>query len=131
MMTRAVALLALTLAACGAAPPPPAPTAGQVARKSIDVAMTAYATCVYGQAKQLAAPAKLPADIVDAAARACAPAKAALVAKVATFQKIGSPTSTAAYTDAVADQSVAAMEDDLRAEATTMAIDRQNQMSKN
>lgn len=128
-MTRAVPLL-LVLAACGAAPPPPAPTAGQVARTSIDAAMTAYATCVYAGAKRLATPSRLPGDIVAAAVGACAPARADLVVKVGAFQKIGSPTSTAAYTAAVADQSVAAMEGDLRAEATTTAIDRQNELSR-
>ena len=104
-MARPLALAALAaLTACGAAPPPPppAPTAGQVARKSIDAAMTAYATCVYDSAKRLATPAGLPADIVDAAVKACAPAKADPVAKVGAFQKIGSPKSTPAYTAAVA-----------------------------
>ncbi len=128
-MDSRVALLGLlALAACDA-PAPRAPAPGQTARSSVDAAMTAYATCVYDEAKKLATPTGLPADLVEAAVKACAPARGALVAKVAKFQVIGSPKSTPAYTAAVADQSVAAMENDMRAEATTIVVDRQNQMS--
>ena len=128
-MAKTLALLGLcALAACDK-PAPRAYVPGQVARATVDAAMTTYATCVYNRAKQLAVPARLPADIVDEAVKACAPGRADLVARVAAFQKIGSPKSTPAYTAAVAEQSVAAMEDEMRAEATTTAVSRQNEIN--
>ncbi|MGI4877178.1 MAG: hypothetical protein ACRYG4_06800 [Janthinobacterium lividum] len=131
-MIRRLALLllpVLALAACGD-PPKRAPAAGQTARATVDAAMTAYAMCVYGGAKTLATPTGLPADIVNAAIRQCAPKRTDLVAKVRAFHRIGSPTEAAAYSDAVAEQSVAAMEGDLRSEATVNAVSRQLEQEK-
>ena len=128
-MRGSMLLALLALAACDK-PAPRAPTAGQVERGRIDAAMTAYAQCVYGAAKRDATAAATPGDIVDAAVAGCSAQRADLVTKVGVFQKIGAPTSTPAYTRAVAEQSVAAMEEDLRSEATTIAIDRQNLLGK-
>jgi len=127
-MHRAALLPLLALAACGAPAAPPPPTTGQRARAAIDGAMTAYATCVYGAAKRLVSAATPAGDTVDAAVAACAAGRAALVAKVRGFQLLNAPATKAGYADAVAEQSVAAMANDLRAEATTIAVSRQTEL---
>ena len=128
-MVRALALIAvLALAACDSPPPRKEPV-GQTARATVDAAMTAYALCVYEGSKRLATPDKNAGDIVDAAVAECAAKRADLVAKVRAFHRIGSPTEKPEYSDAVAEQSVAAMASDLRSEATVQAIARQNELA--
>ncbi len=113
--------LALTLAACDAAPPR-APVAGIEGRKLVDAATAAWAECLDTTAKTLATPDTQAADAAEGAFKACAPKRAALVDEVRRFHRLGAPNETAAYNLAVGESSVAGIELDLRSQTEVTAV---------
>jgi hypothetical protein len=114
-------LLLLALAACGS-PPPRAPVAGQEARKAMDAASTAYADCVNAAALAAVPQDVLPGTAAIAAVKGCSAERAALVARVGDFHKLGAPNEPANVSAAVADQSVSAIEGELRNRAVTTIV---------
>lgn len=114
-----VALLAL--AACDAPVARP-PADGQVARAKVDAATADYATCVDTAVKRLATPTVQAADASDAAFKECLPVRAKLVAEVSRFRRLGVPKESADYNAAVAEQSVSAIETDLRSQTVVTAV---------
>jgi len=121
-LTRPAILLALlALAACDAAPPRPS-VAGVEGRKRVDAATKAWSDCLDTTVKKLATPTTQAADAADGAFRTCAPLRAALVAEVGRFHRLGAPTESAAYNAAVAEASVAAIETDLRSQTEVTAV---------
>ena len=121
MDKRIVLIACLALAACDA-PPPRAPVGGQVERAKVDAATAVYAACVDAAVKRLATPLVQAADASDAAFKECFPVRAKLVAEVSRFRRIGTPKESADWNAAVAEQSVSAIETDLRSEAVVTAV---------
>ncbi len=122
-MIRAAALIALlALAACDAAPPPRPSVAGVEGRKKVDAATKAWSDCLDTTVKKLATPTIQAADAADNAFKACAPQRAALVAEVSRFRRLGKPDESATNNAAVAEASVAAIETDLRSTVEVTAV---------
>ena len=124
-MRAAVVLVALTLAACDAAPPRPDPK-GQQLRAELDSLTKEYAACVD---KNIAA-ADISNDpagsIAIEAVKACRPIRGALKLKVASFDRFGHPNHSANQAEAVADASVGVIEKELRENAVITIVKRQN-----
>jgi len=121
----AVVLVALTLAACEAAPPRPDPK-GQQLRAELDRLTKEYAACVD---KNIAAAdvSNDPAgSIAIEAVKACRPIRGALKLKVASFDRFGHPNHSANQAEAVADASVGVIEKELRENAVITIVKRQN-----
>ncbi|MGI4881177.1 MAG: hypothetical protein ACRYG4_27260 [Janthinobacterium lividum] len=121
MDNRLVLIALVTLAACSS-PGPRAPADGQVARARVDAATADYATCLDTTVKRLATPTTQAADAADAAFKECAPVRNKLVAEVSKFRRIGAPKESADYNAAVAEQSVSAIETDLRSQTVVTAV---------
>ena len=124
-MRAAAVLVALTLAACDAAPPRPDPK-GQQLRAELDRLTKEYATCVD---KNIAAAdvSNDPAgSIAIEAVKACRPIRGALKLKVASFDRFGHPNHSANQAEAVADASVGVIEKELRENAVITIVKRQN-----
>ena len=124
-MRAAVVLVALTLAACEAAPPRPDPK-GQQLRAELDRLTKEYAACVD---KNIAAAdvSNDPAgSIAIEAVKACRPIRGALKLKVASFDRFGHPNHSANQAEAVADASVGVIEKELRENAVITIVKRQN-----
>jgi hypothetical protein len=121
----AAVLVALTLAACDAAPPRPDPK-GQQLRAELDSLTKEYAACVD---KNIAAAdvSNDPAgSIAIEAVKACRPIRGALKLKVASFDRFGHPNHSANQAEAVADASVGVIEKELRENAVITIVKRQN-----
>jgi hypothetical protein len=117
--------VALTLAACDAAPPRPDPK-GQQLRAELDSLTKEYAACVD---KNIAAAdvSNDPAgSIAIEAVKACRPIRGALKLKVASFDRFGHPNHSANQAEAVADASVGVIEKELRENAVITIVKRQN-----
>lgn len=112
----------MLMASCGEAPPR-APAAGPEARKAVDTATEAYADCIENGARN-AAPGGVPGTIVEAAVKACAPARDALADKVMAFHKIGHPKFTLDQLRAVADASIEQVEPEMKADAVVAYVAR-------
>lgn len=110
------------LAACDAAPPPRPSVAGVEGRAKVDAATKAWSDCLDATTKQLATPLTQAADAADAAFKTCTPKRAALVAEVSRFRRLGEPKETAINNAAVAEASVAAIETDLRSQTEVTAV---------
>ncbi len=119
--SRLVIVSAVALAACNAAPPRPT-VAGVEGRKRVDAATATWANCLDASAKKLATPTTEAADAADNAFKYCAPQRAALVAEIKRFHRLGAPTETEAYNSAVAEASVAGIENDLRSQTEVTAV---------
>jgi hypothetical protein len=128
-MTRWPLALALALAACDA--PPRAPVEGQVARVQLDARTADYATCVDAAVKRLATPTTQAADAADAAFKEFAPVRVKLVAEVSKFRRLGEPKEPATNNAAVAEGSVAVIENDLRASTVVTAVSTKLDQEKN
>ncbi|QYE35532.1 hypothetical protein KZX46_06035 [Polymorphobacter sp. PAMC 29334] len=121
MDNRLVLIAVLALAACGS-PPTRAPVDGQLARAKVDAATNDYANCLDTTVKRLATPTTQAADAADATFKECMPVRAKLVAEVSKFRRIGAPKESAEYNTAVAEQSVLAIETDLRSQTVVTAV---------
>ncbi len=116
-----LAALILPLAACGSPPPRPS-VAGIEGRKLVDAATAAWADCLDTTAKRLATPDTQAASAADDAFKICAPKRAALVAEVRRFHRLGAPKETEQYNLAVGESSVAGIEVDLRNSTEITAV---------
>jgi hypothetical protein len=88
----------------------------------MDAASTAYADCVNAAATAAIPQDVLPGTAAIAAVKGCTDARAALVARVLEFHKLGAPNEPANVSEAVADQSVTAIEGELRNRAVTTIV---------
>lgn len=128
---RIAPLLALLAVAACDAPAPRGPVVGQVARDKVDAATAAWSTCIDTTTKKLATPTTEAADAADAAFKQCAPVRAALVAEVSRFRRLGTPAESAANNATVAEASVTAIETDLRSQAVVTAVSTKLDQEKN
>ncbi len=123
-MKRLLLFAALALAACGTAPPPP--TQGAAARAEVDRLTKVYTDCIAGHADAVPLGDSPAGTIVDGIVRTCKTARAALVTTVADFDRIGHPKHSPTQAEAVAEASVATLEDALRQNAVVAIVKRQS-----
>ena len=122
-MRTAIAAL-LLLAACSPAAPPK-PTEGEAQKAKMDAATKAYAACIADGAKSIDVSADAAGTIGDRVVVACKPLRIALMADVIAFHQIGHPKFTIDQSKAVAEASIATIEDDLRQQTVVTIINRQ------
>ncbi len=120
-MRASCVLALLALAACDAAPPRPS-VAGVEGRRKVDAATKVWSDCLDTTVKAQATPETQAADAAATAFKTCAPKRAALVAEVSRFRRLGEPNETATNNAAVAEASVAAIETDLRSQTEVTAV---------
>ncbi|MGL4542805.1 MAG: hypothetical protein ACRCUI_09880 [Polymorphobacter sp.] len=123
------AALALTLASCGN-PPPRADVPGQDARAAMDKAAADYAGCVEAAANTIDIAQMRSGDVQAGTAatriiKGCAEARTALIAKVLDVRRIGYAKEDPATSQSVAEQSVDAIEGELRERAVVAIVSRQ------
>ncbi len=121
--TIAIALAGL-LAACDA-PAPRVDSEGQAARAEVDRLTKAYTECVSGHADAIPLPDQPAGSIALDIMKTCREARTALFRKVAAFDRIGHPRHSPEMAEAVAQASVATLDDELRQGAVVTIIKRQ------
>jgi hypothetical protein len=126
MIARATLVIAVVavLAACDA-PAPRVDSAGQSARAEVDALTKQYTGCVEGHAGAIPLPQQPAGSIAPDIMKTCREARTALFRKVAAFDRIGHPKHSAAMAEAVAQASVATLDDELRQGAVVAIIKRQ------
>ncbi len=130
-MRRYLAFSLLALAACTPAAPPP-DTAGEAARKQLDVTSKSYAACVDAASKSIDVSGENAGTLALGAMKSCAALRTTLIGQTAKFWLIGHPAPSPAKADyqqrmsvAVAEASVQTIEDDLRQQAVVTIVQRQ------
>jgi hypothetical protein len=121
-------LLLLTLAVALAACSPPAQrgaTEGEAQKAKMDAATKAYADCIDQGAKTIDVASDAAGTLGDRVVVACKPLRNALMADVISFHQIGHPKFTIDQSKAVAEASIATIEDDLRQQTVVTIINRQ------
>ena len=126
-MNRLLLLTVLALAGCDAPAPRP-DTQGQAMRAEIDRLTKVYADCVAGHADSIPLPDQPASTIVGDVMKSCRPARTALFRKVAAFDRFGHPKHSQALADAVAQASVATLDDQIRQAAVVTIFKRQQGM---
>jgi putative hemolysin len=123
-MNRTVLLAALILAACSPAAPPK-PTEGAAQKARMDAATTAYANCIAEGSKTAPVANDAAGSIANRVVVACKPLRQSLMADVISFHQIGHPKFSIDQSKAVAEASVATIEDELRQQAVVTIVQRQ------
>ena len=130
-MRHAPLLVFLALAACSA-PAPQADTAGEAARKQLDVTSKAYAACIDAAAKSIDVSGENAGTLALTAMKGCAALRTTLIGQTGKFWLIGHPAPSPHKADyqqrmsvAVAEASVQTIEDDLRQQAVVTIVQRQ------
>lgn len=121
-------IAALALAACS----PPAQrteTEGQAQKTKVDAATKAYAECIDQGAKTIDVANAAAGTLGDRVVVACKPLRNALIADVTAFHQIGNPKFSIDQSRAVAEASVATIEDDLRQQTVVTIVTRQTASS--
>jgi hypothetical protein len=114
----------MVLAACDA-PAPRVDTAGATARAEVDRLTKIYTECVEGHAAAMPVADDTAGALADTIVKSCRPARNALFAKVADFDRLGHPTHSKEMAEAVAQASVATLDDALRQATVVTIIQRQ------
>jgi putative hemolysin len=122
-MKRAL-LFALALAACSP-PAPPKPTEGAAQKAIMDKATTAYANCIAEGAKVIPVTGEAAGTLGNRVTLACKDLRKTLMADVIAFHQIGHPKYSIDQSKAVAEASVATIEDELRQQAVVTIVQRQ------
>ena len=125
-MRRSFAVFAvlLALAACSPAAPPK-PTEGAAQQAKMDAATKAYAECIASGAKTADVASDAAGSIANQVVVACKTARNALMADVIAFHQIGHPKFRIDQSRAVAEASIATIEDELRQQTVVTLVTRQ------
>lgn len=126
-MIRALTIAALLVLAACDAPVPRVDSAGEAARAAMDAATKAYAGCIDTGAKTMPVTTEAAGGLAIRATAACKPQRAALVEKVAAFNRIGYPNRTPNQLDTVAEASVRLLENEARNAAVITIVKRQTE----
>lgn len=127
-MNRWLLLPALALAACDAPAQRP-DTEGQAMRAEVDHLTKVYADCVSGHADSIPLNDDPAGNIVDEVMKSCRPARNTLYRKVSAFDRFGHPKHTPEMADAVAQASVATLDDEIREAAVVTIFKRRQGMA--
>lgn len=122
MRLAVIALLAVT--AC-ASPAPRGSTEGEAQQKKMDAATKVYADCIDKGAKSIEVTNDAAGTLGDRVVLACKPQRNALMADVVAFNQIGHPKFSIDQSKAVAEASIATIEDDLRQQTVVIIVNRQ------
>jgi putative hemolysin len=114
----------LALAACSP-PAPPKPTEGLAQQARVDAATKAYADCIADGAKTIDVVDEAAGTLGDRVLKACTEKRGALMADVIAFHQIGHPKFTIPQSKAVAEASIATIEDELRQQTVVTIVTRQ------
>jgi hypothetical protein len=124
-MMRLLLLAPLFLAACSPAAPPK-PTEGAAQKAIMEKANAAYAKCISDGAATIAIGDEPAGSIGDRVVIACKPLRNALMADVIAFHQIGHPKFSISQSRAVAEASIATIEDELRQQTVLTIFRRQS-----
>ncbi len=124
-MMRSLLLATVLLAACSPAAPPK-PTEGAAQQAKMEKANKAYAECIADGAASIALGDEPAGSIGDRVVIACKPLRNTLMADVIAFHQIGHPKFSIAQSKAVAEASVATIEDELRQQTVLTIFRRQS-----
>ena len=115
----------LALAACNKPPASTGIADGQAQRLKVDAATKAYGDCIDAGARSVDVGNDAAGSIGDRVVAACKEDRNKLIADVASFHQIGHPKDPVATSRAVAEASVATLEDDLRQKTVVTIVSRQ------
>ncbi|MBC7507095.1 MAG: hypothetical protein H7267_15470 [Sandarakinorhabdus sp.] len=115
---------ALLVAACSPAVPPK-PSEGAAQQAKMDAATKAYSDCIAAGASRVDVADDAAGSIANRVIIGCKPARNALMADVIAFHQIGHPKFTIDQSKAVAEASIATIDDDLRQQTVVTIITRQ------
>lgn len=124
MMRGTIAAMLLGLAACDAAPAPQM-TEGEAQKVKMDLATKRYAECISDTAAASSVNDDAAGSIANRVVLQCKDARNALMADVIAFHQIGHPKFSIAQSKAVAEASIATIEDELRRETVVTIVSRQ------
>ncbi len=117
-------VLGLVLAACSPAAPP-RPTEGAAQQAKMNAATKAYSDCIADGAKAADVAIDAAGTIANRVVVACKDTRNALMADVIAFHQIGHPKFSIDQSKAVAEASIATIEDDLRQQTVVTIVRRQ------
>ena len=120
-----VQLLAACAATACAPAAPPRPSEGAAQQAKMGAATKRYAACVDAGAKAIDVADDAAGSIGDRVMVACKAARATLMADVIAFHQIGHPKFTIDQSKAVAEVSIATIEDELRQQTVVTIVKRQ------
>jgi hypothetical protein len=123
-MTRAWPLSALMLVACSPAAPPK-PSEGMAQQAKMDAGTKAYANCIAEGARTVDVTGDAAGAIANRVVVACKDRRNTLMADVIAFHQIGHPKFSIDQSKAVAEASIATIEDDLRQQSVVTIVQRQ------
>ncbi len=115
----------LVLAACGSQTAP-APSEGQATRAAMDADIAKYQDCVLDHVKGTATVTDQH-ETANEAFTACRPLRETLAGEVLKFRRLGYPSEDMEMSKAVADQSVSALDVELRDQALVAAVTKKLQ----
>ncbi len=128
MIRRAGLAALLALAACS--PPASKPPEGVAQRARVDAATKAYADCISNGARTIDIAGAAAGTLGDRVLAACKDKRNALMADVTAFHQIGNPKFSIDQSKAVAEASVATIEDELRQQTVITIVERQTGTTK-
>ena len=120
-----LALIALLAVAACSPPAPRAATEGEAQQKKMDASTRTYADCISNGAKTIGVINEAAGTLSDRVVLACKPQRNTLMADVVAFNQIGHPKFSIDQSKAVAEASIATIEDDLRQQTVVTIVNRQ------
>lgn len=118
--------IVLALAGCSpSATKSPGKTEGEAQKIRMDAATTTYSDCITGGARNVDVDNDAAGSVANRVVLACKDQRNALMADVAAFHQIGHPKFSIAQSRAVAEASIATIEDELRQQAVVTVVTRQ------
>ena len=116
-------LAVLAMAAC--APPAPKPTEGEAQKARMDAATKAYSDCITDGTERTDVFNDAAGSVANRVLESCKPQRNRLMADVIVFHQIGHPKFSIDQSKAVAEASIATIEDELRRQAVVAIVSRQ------
>lgn len=122
-MIRYAVILLLALAAC--APEAPKATEGQSQKALMDASTKAYADCITDATGRTDVFNDAAGSVANRVLESCKPQRNRLMADVIVFHQIGHPKFSIDQSKAVAEASIATIEDELRRQTVVTIVSRQ------